>query len=382
MSELPEKAYGWSEVVKVIRPHMNSLRDQMKSLQSQMDSLQGGTLTNEEESGFNELKKQHDSLTKQYGALKSTIDSMQTIGLERIMIRAELEVSDISFANVVNILKKQNEDKEFFILGKSLEFISKQTVMLVDGLKHGIQFKLSLVDPTPEPWDTEYITFFKEKARASIEKIRKLVADPDPSWTGTIELRKTRNLVENSFSSFVFEGKRISVMDFDLGEDLHLQCSEVFIHKKDERNFAAYLYTFNVDKYKMANFVLAHPLSHKTVYVCGIKGKKTIFVRKKGNKTWELPGGKMIQGELPEETARREFLEETGYSLDIIKSIDINDVDSVVFVGKVGKIVSDKIDTQEIDEFKLINELPDRSMLTYPNTDYNCILRKAIEYSK
>jgi len=377
------QAQSWETLDELLQPihsKMSLLFDQIKSIQEQMAILQTGVHTRVEEKSLKGLRKQYDSLTKKYGALKGTIDTMKAIGLQRILTRAELEVSDISFANVVNLLKDEDEEKEFFVLGKTLEFISRQMLTLEDGLKHGIHFMFSLVSPTPQPWDTEYMKSIKEKARNSIEKFRKLLIDPDPSWKGTLELRKTRNPVENSFSSFVYRGRRISVMDFDLGEDLNLQCSQVFTHKKGERNLAFYLYLLNKDKYKRAQFVLAYPSPYKVVYVYGLKNSKIVFVRKKGRKTWELPGGKIRKGEIPEETAKREFLEETGYTVDIFQSIESKESKSLAFIGKVGKKITDKIDTKEIEEIKFMDQVPEKATLTFPHTGYEKILLKISEY--
>ena len=48
-----------------------------------------------------------------------------------------------------------------------------------------------------------------------------------------------------------------------------------------------------------------------SVIVSRYKGK-WIFVREKGKKTWEIPGGTHENGEMISETASRELFEETG----------------------------------------------------------------------
>ena len=169
-------------------------------------------------------------------------------------------------------------------------------------------------------------------------------------------------------------------MDFDLGEDLNLQCSQVFVHETGEKNLAAYLYLSLFDKYKMTQFVLAYPLCYKSVYVYGIKDGKILFVRKKGKKTWELPGGTIRQEEIPEEAAKREFLEETGYAVDILQSIESDKSKSMVFIGKVGKRITDKIDLTEVEEIKFMDQPPGKVALTYPNTGYEKVLSKISEY--
>lgn len=302
--------------------------------------------------------------------------AMKAIGLERVLTRAELEVSDISFRNVIKCLKDERGNKEFFVFGKTLEFISRQTLTLSEGLNYGINFRLSLIDPTPYPNDTEYIKSIKEKAQKSIKKFREFLKNPDPSWTGTIELRKTKNFVRNSFSSFVHAGKRISVMDFDLGEDLNLQYSQVYVHKATEKKcFAAYLYQLNENEYRNAQFVLAYPPRYRYVYVYGLKEGKIILVKKKNKNTWELPGGKIESEEIPEETAKREFLEETGYNINILQSFETNEIDKLIFVGEVGNKLTKRI-CEEIGEIKFFrfDQFPEKDSLTFPSINYKKFL--------
>lgn len=310
-----------------------------------------------------------------------TIERMKMIGLDKLLTRAELEVSDISFKNAVELLKEEQDDKEFFVLGKSLEFISRQMHTLLEGLKYGIHFRLSLIDPTLYPWDTEYTKSFKEKAKNSIEKLRQLLKNPDTSWTGTLELRKTKYLVENSFSSFIDKGKRINVLDFDLGEDQSLQCSQVYVHKVNEKNFAGYLYLLNRGKYIKAQFVLSYPLHYKYVYIYGIKDGKIILVKKKSKDTWELPGGKIEIWEIPEETAKREFLEETGYNINILHSKETMEEEKLALIGRICNKVRNH-DKKEIKKIKFFSfeQFPENESLSFPHTNYKKILSEISKY--
>jgi 8-oxo-dGTP diphosphatase len=313
-------------------------------------------------------------------ALKA-IDKMKILGLDRLLTRAELEVSDISFKNVVELLKEEQEDKEFFIFGKTLEFISRQRHILSEGLKQGIHFRFSLIDPNIDSWDTEYIKSCKEKSQNSIDKFRHLLNNPDSRWTGTLELRKTKKLVENSFSSFVYNGKRINVLDFDLGEDQSLQCSQVYVHNVNVKNFAAYLYLLNRDNYMKAQFVLSYPLRYMYVYVYGIKDGKIVLVRKKGKDTWELPGGKIETGEIVEETAKREFLEETNYDINILHSIETMEEEKLAFIGKIGNKVGNH-EEKEIKEihFFSLEQFPEKENLSFPHTNYKKIISEIERY--
>ena len=49
------------------------------------------------------------------------------------------------------------------------------------------------------------------------------------------------------------------------------------------------------------------------------QGRILIVAHKKGKQQWNLPGGKLEQGETPDVAARREVLEETGIELKSLK---------------------------------------------------------------
>jgi ADP-ribose pyrophosphatase YjhB (NUDIX family) len=49
-----------------------------------------------------------------------------------------------------------------------------------------------------------------------------------------------------------------------------------------------------------------------------VRGDKTLLLYHKKLKMWLPPGGHMDEGELPEETVRREILEETGLEVEIL----------------------------------------------------------------
>lgn len=49
--------------------------------------------------------------------------------------------------------------------------------------------------------------------------------------------------------------------------------------------------------------------------------KKVLLVKRLDFPVWTLPGGRIEEGEKPEEAAERETLEETGLKVNIIKSL-------------------------------------------------------------
>lgn len=93
-----------------------------------------------------------------------------------------------------------------------------------------------------------------------------------------------------------------------------------------------------------------------------------IFVRHKDRNTWEIPGGHIEKGEMPDEAAARELYEETGaieYDLSPIcnYSVEINESKSFgrLYYAEVKNI--GELGDYEIDEIIAKDELPEK--LTY-----------------
>ncbi|HDP96406.1 MAG TPA: NUDIX domain-containing protein [Euryarchaeota archaeon] len=89
------------------------------------------------------------------------------------------------------------------------------------------------------------------------------------------------------------------------------------------------------------------------------------------NRAWEMPGGRIVPGESPEEAVRREFLEETGLEFQPIASRSLDD--GCVFFGLVGG--ETKKPDDEIAEIGLFSKLPDN--LSFPLVEYDEMISEA-----
>lgn len=62
---------------------------------------------------------------------------------------------------------------------------------------------------------------------------------------------------------------------------------------------------------------------HGTVYAIAFEGDRFLMVRHPKRGGWEMPGGRIEEGETPEEAATREFREEAGYDIEVLATRDI-----------------------------------------------------------
>lgn len=108
----------------------------------------------------------------------------------------------------------------------------------------------------------------------------------------------------------------------------------------------------------------------KFVYAIGFVNDRYVMVRNR-NRAWEMPGGRIVPGESPEEAVRREFLEETGLEFQPIASRSLDD--GCVFFGLVGG--ETKKPDDEIAEIGLFSKLPDN--LSFPLVEYDEMISEA-----
>ena len=91
---------------------------------------------------------------------------------------------------------------------------------------------------------------------------------------------------------------------------------------------------------------------------------RVLLVKRKDFPIWDLPGGRVEEGENLTTCAIRESIEETGYIVDVYKKIgeyyrpQFNDIQHI-YLGKVvgGQEIKDGDETDKIKWFK-VNELP------------------------
>ena len=81
-----------------------------------------------------------------------------------------------------------------------------------------------------------------------------------------------------------------------------------------------------------------------------------------GRETLEIPAGKVDKGELPEECARRELLEETGYKAGLVRfvytyapAIGYSNELIHIYSGSNLKRMNSKIDEREISSLETIS---------------------------
>jgi 8-oxo-dGTP diphosphatase len=98
-----------------------------------------------------------------------------------------------------------------------------------------------------------------------------------------------------------------------------------------------------------------------TVYTVAFMDGRFLMVYNPRRGGWEMPGGRIEPGETPEDAAKREFAEESGYDVTILGTKETDDC--WVCAG----IVGDRVCGGEmVPEF--FSELPDR--LAFAGDEY------------
>lgn len=100
----------------------------------------------------------------------------------------------------------------------------------------------------------------------------------------------------------------------------------------------------------------------RTVYTVAFRGDKFLMVWNPKRKGWEMPGGHIKKGETVEEGASREFLEEAGFEVRIVKVRDLGHC--FVCSAELGSAISSEHEMNE----NLFSELP--KDLSFDRSEY------------
>ncbi len=112
----------------------------------------------------------------------------------------------------------------------------------------------------------------------------------------------------------------------------------------------------------------------KFTYVIAFNGDRFVMVRHR-SRAWEMPGGRLLNGETHEQAAVREFFEETGMSLELVGELKRDVKGGRVFVGLVSGRLSDRPSEHNIVEVREFSELPGE--LSFPLVEYEAMLERA-----
>jgi len=104
------------------------------------------------------------------------------------------------------------------------------------------------------------------------------------------------------------------------------------------------------------------------VYAIGFKGDRFLMVNNQKRDGWEMPGGKVEEGEDPKDASVREFREEAGVLFLPVGCMDYEG--GLVFAGEV--IIDDGKGEMN---WRLFEELPEE--LAFPSVEYEAQLRWA-----
>lgn len=153
--------------------------------------------------------------------------------------------------------------------------------------------------------------------------------------------------------------------------------ADVVIHDVDDYRKIPYHFGVNhvlhvIKKGKPVVFNGKLVRKQRTVWVFGFRDDKVMMVKNIKRGGWEMPGGHALKGEGYGEAARREFLEETGYHIEILSGMDAEH--GKVFYGRVREKM-DEFDANEISEARLWDRLPQN--LNFPEIEYRIYMKAA-----
>lgn len=100
----------------------------------------------------------------------------------------------------------------------------------------------------------------------------------------------------------------------------------------------------------------------RTAYAIAFRGDEFLMVWHTRRNGWEMPGGHVEPGEASEQAAAREYVEESGHSVEIVATRDIG------YCDVCAAILGPKVREDCEMESRLFSELPDQ--LSFDREEY------------
>ena len=103
-----------------------------------------------------------------------------------------------------------------------------------------------------------------------------------------------------------------------------------------------------------------------TVYAVAFSGDRFLMVFNKKRNGWEMPGGGIEEGESVEVAAKREFLEEAGYNIEIL------DTENLGHCLVCACLLLDKIDDPPEMVSELFRDIPENT--AFERSEYEIVV--------
>ena len=343
-------------------------------------------------------------LTTDYMSFKATFDNTTFFQehiskkVKPIMKREDMEVSVFKFLTLTKAITKEKIEKnnkgnsktkhnpdEYLVIiyGTTLGFlidkndIEENKKAIIEAVKTGINFKMSLFDPCEYSWDTHQHRKLKEKTKKSVGFIRDITGilsqklksnEISASQIGSFDLRISTSITQNSFSSFSFEDRGIRVFDYniDIDPENPIKYSQIFDEKGDtylcENSLSFGLHKLYKCWHKRSVPAIIFPQNKLTIYVIGLKrsdtSSKIVFVYNDVNSKEKCHNISMPHlvlenntNELIYEAVSNSFKEQTGYKIQLIEQIPTKRSDVLFIRGNITQIKPQKDASKKIIEY-------------------------------
>lgn len=153
---------------------------------------------------------------------------------------------------------------------------------LIQAVKKGVHFKLAL--NTPDAINSNNADKDKEKKETItnvVDGLKGIIAEELSNACGSIDLRFLPIVEKNSFSSFISDGRKVNVLDFNFESDCKM--SQIFDEKESTQNKNENLADLLMNSYESAHKKGIPCISFNThemlIYVIGIKNKQVLMYK-------------------------------------------------------------------------------------------------------